>query len=116
MPWRKEDNTASTFAKKKFFLRDEEPIEEKNGIRRESLPYPWNEVSYHILKYIFCEVRLNIVYGYQFRLLYELRFREGIPIERRLNIPYIFLQSIIYMRLKSKREKINNWHTMDLLS
>ena len=26
MPWRKEDKVSSTFAKKNFFLRDEEPI------------------------------------------------------------------------------------------
>jgi len=55
IPWRKEDKDVSIFAKKNFILRDEEPIEDKNGIIREILPCPWNEVSYHILKYIYCE-------------------------------------------------------------
>ena len=105
MPWRKEDKAISTFAKKNFFLRDEEPIKDKNGIRRESLPYPWNEVSYHILKYISYEGRLGIVYGYQFRLLHDLRFGEGIPIDKRINIPYFLLQFIIDMSLKFQEEK-----------
>lgn len=72
--WRREDKASSTFSKKKFFLNDEKPIEDKNGVRRESLPYPWDEVSYHILKYISCEGRLNVVYIYQFKFLHELRF------------------------------------------
>lgn len=92
MPWRKEDKATRTFSKKNFFLRDEYLMEDKNGIRMEILPYPWNEVSYLILKYIYCEGRLNIIYGYQFRLLYELRFREEIPIYRRLSVTYFLLQ------------------------
>jgi len=66
LQWRKEDKASSTYAKVNFFLRDEEPIEETNGIRREILPYPWDEVSYHILKYISCEGRLSRIIGYQF--------------------------------------------------
>ena len=54
LQWRKKDKGSSTYAKKKFFFEDEEPIEEKNGIIRESIPYPWGEVSYYILKYISC--------------------------------------------------------------
>jgi len=73
-------------------LEYEEPIEDKNGIRRESIPYPLNEVSYHILKYISCEGRLSIVYGYQFRLLHELRFGEELPPHRRLSVPYVLFQ------------------------
>ena len=82
-----EDKTSRTYAKKNFCLRDEEPIEDKNGIRRENLPYPWDEVRYHILKYIYYERRLSIIYGYQFRLLHELRFGEEIPNDIRLCIP-----------------------------
>lgn len=63
MQWRKEDKARNNFVNNNFFLRDEELIEDKNGIRRESLPYPWDEVSYHILKYISCEGRVNIIYG-----------------------------------------------------
>jgi len=37
--WRKEDKAKSTLAKKSFFTKDEKPIEDKNGIRRERLPH-----------------------------------------------------------------------------
>ena len=39
-PWKKEDKGDSQTTKKKFFLEGEEPIEDKNGVRRASLPYP----------------------------------------------------------------------------
>lgn len=72
--WDKEDRTEAIIAKNNFFLPEENPVEDNNGVRREILPYPWDEVAYHILKYISCEGRLSVVYAYQFRLLYELRF------------------------------------------
>lgn len=62
LAWRKEDKGNITLAKKSLFLEGEEPIEDKNGIRRESIQYPWNEVSYHLIKYISCEGRYNVVY------------------------------------------------------
>jgi len=105
MQWRNEDKASNTFAKKKFFLRDEEPIKDKNGIRRESLPYPWDEVSYHILKYICCEGRLSIIYGNRFRLLHELRFGEDLPLDRRFGVPYFLFQSIIDISLKVQEGK-----------
>lgn len=49
LKWRKEDKTSNTLSKKRFFLEGEEPIEDKNGIRRVIIPYPWSEVSYHII-------------------------------------------------------------------
>ena len=67
--WIKEDKGNSQTAKKKFFLEGEEAMEDKNGVRRASLPYPWNEISYHLIKYISCEGRYSLVYGYHFRLL-----------------------------------------------
>lgn len=100
LQWRREDKARSTYAKKKFVLEDEEPIEEKSGISREGIPYPWDELSCHIFKYISCEGRLSIVYGYQFRLLHELRFGEELPPNRRLSVPYFLLQSIIDMSIK----------------
>ena len=38
--WSKEDKSTSVIAKNNFFTANENPIEEKNGFRRESLPYP----------------------------------------------------------------------------
>ena len=64
LQWRKEDKASNTLVKNKFFLEGEELIEEKNGIRRGRIPYPWDEVSYQIFKHISCEGRLSILYGY----------------------------------------------------
>lgn len=41
-----------------------------------------NGVSYHLFKYISCEGRYIVVYGYHFRLLQELRFGENIDMEK----------------------------------
>jgi len=46
IPPRKEDKADSQVAKRKFFLEGEEPIEDKNGERRDSVPHPWIEVGY----------------------------------------------------------------------
>lgn len=75
-------------------------MEDKNGVRRESLPYPWNEISYHLIKYISCESRYNVVYGYHFRPLEELRFGADTPPQNRLSIPYSLLQSVIDISMK----------------
>ena len=63
IPWRKEDKVNSQMAKMKFFLEDEEPTEDKNGVRRDSLPYPWSQVGYQLINYISCEGRYSVVYG-----------------------------------------------------
>jgi len=57
-------------ARKVFSLQNEKPMEDKNGVRREILQYPWDDVAYYILKYISCEGRLSIVYAYMFSFLY----------------------------------------------
>jgi len=66
----------------------------------ESLPYPWNEVSYQLIKYISCESRYSVVYGYHFRLHEELRFGAETPPHQRLNIPYFLRQSLIDSSIK----------------
>jgi len=38
--WRKDDKANNTLANKKLFTNDGRPIEDKNGVRRESLHYP----------------------------------------------------------------------------
>jgi len=68
LPWRKEDKRNIKIAKKKLFLGGEEVMEDKNEVRREILPYAWNETSYHLINYISFEGRYNVVYGYHFRL------------------------------------------------
>ena len=79
LPWSKDEKPIGHVAKKNFFQNNEHPVEDKNGIRRASIPYPWDEVSYQIIKYISCEGRYNIVYGYHFRILHELRYGMDTP-------------------------------------
>lgn len=93
--WRNEEREASVTTRKKLFIQRENHIEDKNVVRRENLLYPWDEVAYHIIKYISCEGRLRIIYSYHFRLLHELRFKTYLPIPERLSDPHFILQSII---------------------
>jgi len=72
LPWSKEEKLLGQVAKKTFFQPNEHPVEDKNGIKRTCIPYTRDEVSYQIMKYISCEGKYNIVYGYHFRLLHEL--------------------------------------------
>lgn len=90
---------------KKFFIQRENPIENKNGVRGEILPYPCDEVAHYILKYISCEGRLSIVYAYNFRLLHELKFKEEFPLPQRLSVPHFLLQLIIEMSEKVREGK-----------
>jgi len=91
LPWSKEEKPLGQVAKKTFFQPDEHPVEDKNGVRRTSLPPPWSEVSYQIMKYITCEGRFSIVDGYYFRLLHELRYGMDLPTARKLSLPYFIL-------------------------
>ena len=38
LPWSREERSLGQVAKKTFFLPEEHPIEDKNGVRRTSLP------------------------------------------------------------------------------
>jgi hypothetical protein len=82
VPWDKEERKLGQKAKKEFFLPEEQFSEDKNGVRRASLQPFWSEVSLQIMKYITCEGRFSIVYGYHFRLLTELRHQMDLPSEK----------------------------------
>ena len=75
-------------------------MEGKNGVRRACLPYPSNEIRYHLIKYISCEGRYSVLYGYHFRLLKKLRFGAETPPHHRLSIPHFLLQSLIDTSIK----------------
>jgi hypothetical protein len=92
-------------AKNEFFLPNEKPDEDKNGIKRESLPHPWPEVAYHIIKYITCEGIMSVVYSYHFRLLHQLRHLSNQEPHKNLSIPYFLLQSLKEMSLKVQKGK-----------
>ena len=100
VPWRKEDKGNSQTSKKKFLLKREEAMEDKNGVRRARLPHPWNEISYHLIKCISCEGGYSVVYGYHFRIIKELGFGAKTPPHHRLNIPYFLVQLVIDMSMK----------------
>jgi len=103
LPWSKDEKPMGQVAKKTFFFQpNEHPIEDKNGIIRTVIPYLWDEVIYQIIKYISCEGRYSIVYGYHFRLLHELRYGMDTPTPQKLNIPYFLLQFLIDSSIKSK--------------
>jgi len=102
LPWEKDERKLSQQAKKEFFPPGEEFSEDKNGVRRTSLLPPWDEVSLQILRYITCEGRFSIIYGYQFQLLTELRHHSDLPVEKRLSIPYFLLQSLMECATKLK--------------
>ena len=57
------------------------------------------------MKYMSCEGRLSVVYGYHFRLLHELRFKEDLPLDQSLNIPYFLMHSIRDMIHRIKEGK-----------
>ena len=91
LPWSRDEKPIGQSTKKNFFPKNEHPVEEKNGIRRRSIRYPWDEFSYQIIKYISCEGRYNIVYDYHFRILHELRYGMDTPTPQKLSIPYFLL-------------------------
>jgi len=93
LPWSKDEKIIGHAAKRKFFQDNETPIEDKNGIRRASVLYPYDEVSYQVIKYISCEGRHNIVYGYHFRILQELRYGMDTPAHQKISIPFSFSPS-----------------------
>lgn len=95
VPWDKEERKLGQKAKKEFFLPKEQYLEDKNGVRRTSLQSFWSEVSLQIMKYITCEGRFSIAYGYHFWLLIELRHQMDLPSKQKLSIPYFLLQSMI---------------------
>ena len=102
LPWSKEEKPLGQVAKKTFFQPNEHLVEDKNGINRTSIPYPWDEFSYQIIKYISYEGRYSIVYGYHFRLPHELRYGMDISKPQKLSIPYFLLQSLIDASIKLK--------------
>lgn len=61
LPWRKDEKPIGQGAKKNFFQNNEHHVEDKNGIRTTSIPYPGDEFSYQIIKYISYEGRGGIV-------------------------------------------------------
>jgi hypothetical protein len=105
IPWDKEERQEVVNSKKAFFLHNEKPDEDKNGIKRERLPNPGKEVSYHIIKYITCEGRMSVVYSYHFILLHQLRHLPNQELLMNLSIPYFLLQSLKEMSLKVQRGK-----------
>lgn len=105
--WNKEGRKEAITAKRRFFLPNEQPNEDKNGVMRQRLPGPWDEVACQILKYISYDGRLNIVYSHQFRLFYQLRFQACLLASKLLSIPFFLLRSLNDMSTMVKEGKHN---------
>ena len=57
------------------------------------------------MKFISCEGRLSVVYGYHFMLLNELRLQGELPFEQRLSVPHFLLNAITDMSHKVGERK-----------
>jgi hypothetical protein len=73
LPWENKKNKPTLDAKKGFPVAYETMEETKNGVKRDNLLAPWDEVALCLIKYITCEGIYNMVYAYHFRLLYQMR-------------------------------------------
>lgn len=71
-PWDRHDKKQSNSSKLSFFNNYNEYEYDKNRVKRILLE-PWDEVAYHVLKFITCEGRKSILYAYHFRFLNQLR-------------------------------------------
>ena len=103
--WCKEEKQVTVIVRKNFFLSKEKHVKYNNGVRRESLPYPSDEVTYHILKYISWEGRLSVVYSFHFRLLWEVIFKAELPLSQRISVHHFLLHSIMDMSQKAREGK-----------
>jgi hypothetical protein len=74
-----------------FLMRS---LMKKKWHKKETLPHPWQEVAYHIIKYITCEGRMSVVYAYHFILLHQLRHLPNQEPHLNMSIPHFLLQSL----------------------
>jgi hypothetical protein len=82
------------------FLKVPSPLPDlRRGIAREALSSPWDEVVFHLQKFVTCEGRYNLVHHYHIRLLLHLRG------EKLLSMPYYLHKSLSKMAefLRKKR-------------
>lgn len=78
-------------------LQEEELLVNKGmGIDRFSLPWPWDDVSLYLIKYITYEGRATIMFNYHFPFLNHLRHQHLI------NLPYFLLGNINHMVVTAK--------------
>jgi hypothetical protein len=87
-------------------MLDYETMEEtKQGVKRDSLPIPWDEVALHLIKYISYGGRYNLIYSYHSKFLYQLRYYSHQNPEEKLSVPHLFLQSLREMSAKVQEGK-----------
>jgi hypothetical protein len=85
------------------FLKIPSPLPDlRRGIPREALCSPWDEVVFHLQKFITCEGRYSLVHHYHVRILMHL---VG---EKPMNMPYYLHKSLSkmseFMRKKKRPE------------
>jgi hypothetical protein len=65
----------------------------KQGVKRTSLPDPWDKVYLRIIMYLTCEGRHNLVHAYDITLLGQLRYFSHLNPEENLTIPHFWLHN-----------------------
>jgi hypothetical protein len=74
----------------------EELVGSDKGVLRSSLIEPWRHVAYIVQKFLTCEGRFKLLFGYHFWLLIHLRHH------RYVNVPYFLFHSLQLMSNKAK--------------
>lgn len=100
LKWDKDDKEFIGRDKNTFFRLYETYKEHNNGIKRDTLPKPWDEGAYLIIKYLTCAWRLCVVHAYHFRFFHQLRNLYYQKLEQSIIIPYFLLNLLIEMSLK----------------
>jgi len=79
--------------------------ETKNGFEREILLSPWVEVALQFMKYITYEGKENMVYGFHFRLLHQLRNFLLSEARKELKCPLLLVTISKGYEFKGEKEK-----------
>lgn len=80
--------------------------ETKNRVKRDSFLAPWDEVAFHLIKYITYEIRYTMSYAYHFKSLNQLRNQPHQKPKENLSVSYFFLQSLGEMSEKFQARNI----------
>jgi hypothetical protein len=74
------------------FLKAPSPLPDlRRGIARDALSSPWDEVVFHLQKFVTCEGRYNLVHHYHIRILLHLKG------DKPLSMPYFLHRSLSKM-------------------
>ena len=70
-----------------------------NGVARSWLKSPWDEIAYHVQKYVTCEGRFSFVFLYYIRILQHLNQ------EKLMDMPYYLLHNLKKISMQVRKNK-----------